>query len=519
MSITIDRHTNREIASVKYAKDKWFSENAERWAADPTLWANDVLDAFLWSKQQEIANSVRDNPRTAVKSCHGPGKSFDAAVITAWWLDTHPPGTAFVITTAPTNAQVKTILWREITRIFKRAKGRLRGRLNQTEWWQDNEMVAIGRKPSDYDEAAFQGIHAEFVLVIIDEAGGVPKQIFTSALDIATNDGARILVIGNPDDASSEFANVCENPQWNVIKISGFDCPAMTGEVVPTELSKVLVTRRWIEEREEDWGQDNPLYISKVLAEFPKDAADGVVRYSDVHKCKIVHADRLWTPGQLLPVELGIDVGASENGDKTVIRERRGMRALREWEIQSSDPETVTDFMWHCILESHATVVKVDAIGVGWGVVGTLRKQARDTNTRVTVIPVKVGMASKQPEKYAKMRDEIWWEVGRMNSQAMAWDLSDMQNSDITVAELCMPKFTLSNGKIKVESKDELRLRLKHSPDHADALLLAFWEGSGGEATISASQGRLPVGTGIMNRSGGRMLGSAATRSSPRMTS
>ena len=43
-----------------------------------------------------------------------------------------------------------------------------------------------GRKPADYDVVAFQGIHARYVLVIIDEAGGVPKSIFDAVYALAT---------------------------------------------------------------------------------------------------------------------------------------------------------------------------------------------------------------------------------------------------------------------------------------------------------------------------------------------
>lgn len=497
--------------SMQRAMAKHFNPKAHEWKDDPEAWARDRLRVHMWSKQVEIAASVRDNSYTAVPSCHGPGKSFNAALITCWWLDTHAPGTAFVITTAPTMRQVKAILWREITRMHKRAgEGTLRGKLNQTEWWEDGEQIAIGAKPSDTDAAAFQGIHSENILVIIDEAGGVPKQIWTAAIDIATNDGARILAIGNPDDATSEFKAVCDSPLWNVIRISAFETPNLTGEPVPAELRKNLVNRRWVEERAQDWGEDNPLYISKVLALFPVDTADGVVRASDAMKCMNAH-DGLYTPSQLLPVELGVDVGGSDNGDETVVRERRGMVAGREWRIRSADPEVVVDFIWMAIGEVNPTAVKVDAIGVGWGIVGSLRTRARAERRQLGVVDVRVGMASKQPEKYMKLKDEVWWEVGRMNSQNRAWDLSRMENKEDTVAQLCMPKFTLVNGKIKVESKDDLRKRMGRSPDSADALLLAYWVGSGGPASISsASDQRIVTGASAGQRSGGRMLGNAA---------
>ena len=47
-------------------------------------------------------------------------------------------------------------------------------------------LAPPSRKPADYDPAAFQGIHARYVLVIIDEAGGVPKSILDAVDALAT---------------------------------------------------------------------------------------------------------------------------------------------------------------------------------------------------------------------------------------------------------------------------------------------------------------------------------------------
>lgn len=132
-----------------------------------------------------------------MKSCHGSGKSFRAARIAAWWLSTHAPGEAFVVTTAPTYKQVHAVLWREIGRAHRLAD--LPGRITlEDEWYIGQELVGFGRKPADYDPSAFQGIHARYVLVIIDEAGGVPKAIFDAVDSLATNIHARVLAIGNP---------------------------------------------------------------------------------------------------------------------------------------------------------------------------------------------------------------------------------------------------------------------------------------------------------------------------------
>ena len=125
-----------------------------------------------------------------------------AAMAACWWIDSHAPGEAFVLSTAPTAPQVRAVLWRNINRIH--ASAGLPGRCNQVEWLMptgddSEELVAIGRKPSEHSEGAFQGIHARYVLVILDESQGVPETLWTATESIASNKNARILAIGNPD--------------------------------------------------------------------------------------------------------------------------------------------------------------------------------------------------------------------------------------------------------------------------------------------------------------------------------
>ena len=81
---------------------------------------------------------------------------------------------------------------------------------------------------------------------------------------------ARVLAIGNPDDPSSHFAQICKpGSGWEVIKISAFDTPAYTGEEVPEGLLPAAVSPEWVEERKRRWGVTGPIYQSKVLGEFP----------------------------------------------------------------------------------------------------------------------------------------------------------------------------------------------------------------------------------------------------------
>ncbi|MEV7389614.1 hypothetical protein [Streptomyces sp. NPDC091215] len=447
-------------------------ERARLYAHNPVSWVTERLRQIVWSKQREILLSIRDHRRTAVRSCHGVGKSHTASLVAAWWLDTHPPGEAFVVTSAPTFAQVRAILWRYIRRVHRR--GKLAGRVNQTEWHIDDEMVAFGRKPADHDESAFQGIHARYVLVILDEACGIPEQLWVAADALTTNSDCRILAIGNPDNPSSYFRKVCTpGSGWHVIGISAFESPNLTGEEVPDDVAQALVSREWVEEKAAEWGEENPLYRSKVMGEFSEDAPNKVVRASDVARCRI-DPERKLAGAELEPVELGVDVGGG--GDETVIRERRGRRAGREWRAHTDRPEKIAPMVVQAIKESGATAVKVDSIGVGFGVIGELRNLGNQGLHRANIIGVNVGERSSQPDKYKNLRAEIWWEIGRGLSERGGWDLSGMENGDTTVAQLLEPLWEPNAaGQIQVEPKDEIRKRLGRSPDNADALLLAFY--------------------------------------------
>jgi hypothetical protein len=464
------RQVQRELKSA--VDRKRVAERGRRYLRDPIGWVRRRLRQIVWSKQQEILEAVRDHRRVAVRSGHGVGKSHTASLVAAWWLDTHAPGTAFVVSTAPTFPQVRAILWRYIRRLHKAAA--LPGRVNQTEWLIDDELVGYGRKPADHDESAFQGIHSEFVLVIIDEACGIPEQLWIAADALATGPECRIFAIGNPDNPASHFRRVCTpGSGWHVIGISAFDSPNLTGESVPTPVAKALVSAEWVEEKRREWGEDNPLYKSKVLGEFSEDSQWQVVRTSDVAACSL-DLETPYAPAELLPVELGVDVGGGS--DETVVRERRGRVAGREWRDHTDRPEVIAPMVLQAIRETGATAVKIDSNGVGFGVVGELRNMASRGLHSARVYGVNVGEGSRYPERFANLRAEIWWCIGRELSEQRGWDLSTMANADTTVAQLLEPQWSLTpRGQTLVEKKEDIIERLGRSPDNADALLLAYF--------------------------------------------
>lgn len=455
-----------------------------RYAANPLAWAFERAGVHLWSRQRQEIEAVRDHRRVAVHSCHSSGKTAAAAVIAAWWIDSHEPGTAFVLTSAPTAPQVKALLWREIGRLHRRAG--LPGRVNLTEWYLGGELVAFGRKPSEHDEAAFHGTHALYVLVIFDEASGIPTSLWTAAETVASNENGRILAIGNPDDPDSEFAKVCApGSGWHVIGIGAADTPNFTGEDVPAELRSLLISKTWVAEREAAWGAESALYISKCLGRFPPRGGDPWTviphamatraRYTDLDPCD--------------PHEAGIDVGGG--GDRTVFYERRGPVAGVCADFRDPDPMATVARLVDLIVQTGVARVRVDVGGIGWALAGRIRELSAHHNPTGTtthhaeVVTVNFGARARAPRRFANRRAELWW-TGRELSRLGAWDLATV--SDDVLAELCAPRFEIldSEGRIKVEAKDEVIKRLGRSPDFADALLLAFDTPAAGTAEVGA---------------------------------
>lgn len=455
--------------ALKKLRERW--EQKPDYAVDPRAWqARRLPQVHLWSKQWQVIESVRDNRQTAVKSCHSAGKSFIAAFIALWWIESHPPGTAFVVTSAPTGAQVKAVLWREMNR-FHKAAG-TPGRANQLEWYDaGGELVAIGRKPAEHSPDAFQGIHAEFVLVILDEATGIPGSLWDASSSITSNVGSRTLAIGNPDDPESRFRKACDLETWSVIRISAFDTPNFTGEEVPDLLRRVLVSPVWVEEKRVEWTEQSPLWVSKITGEFPTDAEDGVVPASWLAKSRY----REQVPQG--DVELGLDVSAGGT-DRSVIWARQGMHALKKWVKRGEkDPDALALWAAEVVTETRASALKVDANGVGWGV-GALVGNHLPWDTTCSIVPVLVSEKADDSDRFLNKRAELWWTARELSRQDGGWDLTAIDDDDAD--ELTKPRYHTNNPRqrIQVEKKEEIIKRLGRSPDSADALILAFADAS-----------------------------------------
>jgi hypothetical protein len=443
---------------------------------NPTRWAHERLNTFLWSKQRDILNSIVRHPKTTVRSAHDTGKSFTAAVATTWWLSVHPIGSAFVITSAPTAAQVEVILWREIQKA--KTRGKLPGRITTgtiPKWKDDTgEIIAYGRKPadlaSDASGQAFQGVHARYVLIILDEACGIPPWLWESIHTIATNKYARILAIGNPDVPDTDFHKTHKPEQshiWNQIKISAFDTPAFTDEDVPDSLLLDLVDPAWVDQRADDWGRESPLYMSKVNAEFPEVNEETLIHPRLIQDAQLrdLSSSAFGEPGTF-----GLDVARFGRNETAMYRNRGGHLRL-EWNATKQDTMRTAGKAARLLNETFGNApMHIDTVGVGAGVFDRLAEQG------FPVVPFVASEAPSTPvnqKRFVNRRAEQWWNFRMMLEKGMI-DLPQTNEDPKLISQLASIRYFIrSDGRIIVESKDDAEDRGMPSPDRADAAMMA----------------------------------------------
>jgi len=429
-------------------------ELARRGREDPVWWVNEVVGNELWSKQKQIMESVRDNPRTAVRSCNGAGKSFVSANIVAQFLTNHPE--SIVITTAPTTRQVEEILWQEIARVHSKSRFPLGGRMLKTKWDFEAKWFALGLSTTDPNR--FQGFHANDILVVVDEACGVESQIYEGVDSITTNEGAKILLIGNPTEPEGEFYKAFSSPLYNKIHISAFDTPNFTmelGREIPG-----LTTPRWVAERKMEWGEDSPAYIARVLGDFPDVSMASMIPLSWVMKATLLDV-----PPKNVPRTLGVDV-ARYGDDESVIVERDGSKVKGIFRFNKLDTEEVADEVITRFEEFYGCeLVTVDAVGVGAGVADKLRHRG------YPAISFESAERAYAPTRFNNKRTEIWYGLRERFRKSEI----GIPNDDTLTDQLSNPRYSFdAGGRYCLETKDEMKRRGRPSPNIADAVAYAF---------------------------------------------
>lgn len=453
---------------------------------DPEAWVADVLGNRWWSKQAEIAHSYTQRQRTAIKSANGTGKSRIVADLVCHYVSTNNPGDVIALVSAPTLQQIELVVFAYIKKNYGAAQARglaLPGYINESLQWKVDsptgmQTLAVGRKPQDKDiVGSFQGIRREYGTgVFIDEAGSVPRDLFTAAEAVTTGDADhKIVAIGNPDLRGTAFHDLWTKKGmgqfWNLHTIAAFDLPTFTGEKVyddPVKQQAMLHSGMQDPETVEtwrvSWGEDSARWKSKVLGEFPDEADNTFFPQDAITKAleKDISEDVVDT------IKLGVDV-ALGGQDETVIYANKAGRVRCVYRKSKMDSYNGAKDVHRVALEQGAKEVRIDASGTGQGIHDNLLHDPEFINRPYALIGIKGGHASPDRAKWNNARS---WHYDMLREQMQLGNIDIDPGDQELQDELVAQTYDYNNlGGIQITPKIEMRKNGLPSPDELDALV------------------------------------------------
>ena len=362
-------------------------------ALDPVMFVETMLDVKPEQWQREFLRNVMDNPRCAVKSGHGVGKTAVLSWLILWWLLTRHP--CKVVCTANTAHQLSDVLWAEVKKWGRKLPeafySQLEMKSDKINLEGASDSYAVARVSRRENPEALQGFHSDNLLFIIDEASGVDDMIFEVGEGSLSTPNAKVVMTGNPTRTSGYFFNAFSamRDRWTLMTVACKD----SSQVAP----------EYIEDMGIKYGDDSNVYRVRVLGEFPRAEDDTVIPLYMVDSS--LNRDVQVDP--YTPVVWGLDV-ANFGSDRTALCKRRGnevVEPIKTW--QGKDlMETVGMIVQEyemCKYKDRPTDIMVDTIGIGSGVCSRL------TELDLPARPIQVSESPSMREKYMRLRDELWF--------------------------------------------------------------------------------------------------------------
>ena len=444
----------------------------------PEIWIPQSLGFEPYAHQVAIARSVMKNARTVVRSCSGIGKSRIAAACTLEFLYNFYPST--VLTTSSGFKQLENVLWREIDALYKTANVPLNGQLLATELNLAPNWFAIGIS-TDHIER-FTGYHNKHVLVIGDEAPGLDEAVYIAMENPMATGDAHMLLIGNPTRPTGGFRKAFDSEIYNKFHISCFDTPNflkfgitmkdIKGDTWREKIGNqplpapMLITPEYVYGRYLEWGEQSYHFQVFCMGNFPETGVNNLFKLSEIEA-----AIGRESVKDVEDKVAALDV-SRYGDDETYYGERVGAKVVRLESWSHQDTTYTAGRTLRNVKEFRPSRVVIDSVGVGGGVVDMLRSDHDAISSYV--VPFNSGDKPNDREKFGNRRAEVYWDLAKRFEEGNI-SLPKGNRTDRLKAQLCDIRYDYDkNGKLWIESKEEMRSRGSKSPDAADMLMMLF---------------------------------------------
>ena len=456
---------------------RFFQKKIPEYRKDPVLFAREVLKFEPDEWQKDALMDLAANPKVAIKSGQGVGKTGLEAVALLWFLCCYPYPR--IVATAPTKQQLHDVLWSEVSKWMSRSP-----LLSEILKWTKTYIYMVGNEKRWFAVARtatkpenMQGFHEDNMLFIVDEASGVADPIMEAVLGTLSGENNKLLMCGNPTRTSGTFFDAfnADRALYKCHTVSSADSPRTNKQNIESLIRK--------------YGRDSNVVLVRVFGEFPKQEDDVFIMLSLIEHCCMLDLPED-TP--IKRISLGVDV-ARYGDDETVIALNAGGNItlpvmFRGQSLMTTVGKVVQQYR-HIIVAFPAyrgkIYVNIDDCGLGGGVTDRLEEVKREENLkRMVIVPVNAaarvpddvvvdGGKVKASDIYDNMTTYLW---GAVKELLIAEGIS-LQNDNELVAQLSCRKYRLtSRGKMLLESKEEMKKRGISSPDRADAVALSCYE-------------------------------------------
>lgn len=465
---------------------RFFQKKIPEYRKDPVLFAQEVLKFEPDEWQKNALMDLAENPKVAIKSGQGVGKTGLEAVALLWFLCCYPYPR--IVATAPTKQQLHDVLWSEVSKWMSRSP-----LLSEILKWTKTYIYMVGNEKRWFAVARtatkpenMQGFHEDNMLFIVDEASGVADPIMEAVLGTLSGKNNKLLMCGNPTRSSGTFFDAFNSDRalYKCHTVSSADSPRTNKENIESLIRK--------------YGKGSNVVLVRVFGEFPNNEDDVFIILSIVEKC----GSKLYE----LPEEkgmpyiiFGVDVARFGDDETIIYRNAKGKLRLAVHRRGQNLMATVGDIVvqYKKALKEFPEYkgriyVNIDDTGLGGGVTDRLKEVKREQKlNRLFVIPInaaeKIETDTKEGKEAADRYNNLTTHMWAVLRELLENKQIEMEDDSETFAQISTRKyFMASNGKLELESKKEMKKRGVTSPDRADAAALSVYLGKIKKYTGSA---------------------------------
>lgn len=454
-------------AAKKNVKASWFGDyDADNFRY--TWYSFDKGKNITWQQElimlsiEKAINRQAPN-KISVVSGRGTGKTTSASWIILWFLYCYYD--ALIPCAAPTAQQLNDALWKELSiQIGKMPEGMKA----QYEWISDHVRMKVrpaswyarAKTASKENPEALAGLHADNMLLVVDESSAVDDIIFNTAEGALTSDNAFVLLLSNPTRPTGYFFRTFNNPNWQNLQLSSIESPVVSPNY---EGEKALSTG----------GRDSENYGIDVLGKFPTEDtmnSDGYLRlFSNTNIQWLPKTDDL-TFGK--DAVVGVDP-SGEGDDITAIFIRDNFKGKMIFKESVSNPKQIAERIITIIdhYKLNARNVIIDNFGIGANVASEV---SRASHGKHIITAVNVGEPcdyEDEKEQYMNKRALIFhgkWAKWIRDGGQMVSDIDLEQEMETIYSRRNLA------GKMQIMPKVEMKKRGYRSPNCADAVALSF---------------------------------------------